>query len=229
MPLLSHIRSTERRTLQAKSVSRKRVPMRPVFIHVSKNAGTSIVSSAGDRIVNAGHRTAANWVAEYGFEAPLFGVVRHPYHRVLSEYRYRRRRWESGEKNPHLTNLGLRFEEWAIATFENNEYRTRSFFERNNVAYNAQNLVDDVAIWFISQVDWLSNSHQQLLVDDLLRFEHLTDDWSTFSAKYGLNSNLVHVNSSPGQLADEEQLTSRIREMIYQYYRADFDRFGYDR
>ena len=85
-----------------------------------------------------------------------------------------------------------------------------------------------MAIWFISQVDWLSDSCQQLLVDDLLRFEHLADDWSTLSAKYELKNDLMHVNSSPRQLAAEQQLTPRVRELIYEYYRSDFDRFGYD-
>ena len=228
MLALSLARFSERRPLQATFTARGRNPMRPVFIHVSKNAGTSIVTSAGGRIINAGHRTAASWVAEHGSEAPLFSVVRHPYDRVLSEYHYRRRRWEGGEHNPHLTNLSLPFDEWAIATYEGNEYRTRSFFELNGVAYNAHNLVNDVAIWFISQVDWLSDSCQQLLVDDLLRFEHLADDWSTLSAKYELKNDLMHVNSSPRQLAAEQQLTPRIRELIYEYFRADFDRFGYD-
>ena len=60
--------------------------MKPVFIHVSKNGGTSIVESAGDQIVNAGHRTASSWLAEHGDDALLFAVVRHPYERVASEY-----------------------------------------------------------------------------------------------------------------------------------------------
>jgi hypothetical protein len=228
MLALIFARFAERRPLQAPFAGRGGNPMRPVFIHISKNAGTSIVSSAGDRIINAGHRTAASWVAEHGSEAPLFSAVRHPYDRVLSEYHYRRRRWEGGENNPHLTNLSLPFDEWVIATYEGDEYRTRSFFELTGVAYNAHNLVDDVAIWFISQVDWLSDSHQRLLVNDLLRFEHLADDWSTLSAKYDLKDDLVHVNSSPRPLAAEQQLTPGIRDLIYQYYRSDFDRFGYD-
>ena len=108
--------------------------MRPVFIHISKNAGTSIVSSAGDRIVNAGHRTAASWVAEHGSEAPLFSAVRHPYDRVLSEYHYRRRRWEGGENNPHLTNLSLPFDEWVIATYEGDMVSSRTAVRATSTA-----------------------------------------------------------------------------------------------
>ncbi len=201
--------------------------MKPVFIHISKNAGTSIVSTAGETITNAGHRTAASWVAEYGADAPLFSVIRHPYDRVLSEYHYRRRRWNSGENNPHLMNLDLSFDDWVIATYEGDQYRTRSFFERTGVPYNRHNLVGDVLIWFISQVEWLGDADQQLLVEELLRFEHLREDWSTFSARHGIERALVHANSSPRPSDAEQRIAQRTRDIIHRYYRADFERFDF--
>ena len=202
--------------------------VRPVFVHISKNAGTSIVATAGERIVNAGHRTAARWVAQHGTAQPLFAVLRHPYDRVLSEYHYRQRRWRSGESNPHLANLHLPFDEWVATTFEDGAYRTRSFFERTGVPYNDFNMVGDQLIWFIPQVEWVTDAHGGLLVDDLLRFEHLADDWSAFGAKYGIDGVLRHANQSPRPVGAEQMMSRQSRELIHQHYRVDFERFGYE-
>ena len=202
--------------------------MKPVFVHISKNAGTSIVVTAGEHITDAGHRTAASWVAANGSERPLFAVVRHPCDRVLSEYHYRQRRWRSGERNPHLANLHLSFDEWVATTFEDGTYRTRSFFERSGVPYNEHNMVGDQLIWFIPQVDWLGDSEQRLFVDHLLRFEQLAQDWSTFSAEYGIDGTLEHVNRSPRPVGAERLMSQRSRELIHEHYRVDFERFGYE-
>lgn len=197
-------------------------------MHISKNAGTSIVATAGERIVNAGHRTAARWVAEHGSAQPLFAVVRHPCERVLSEYHYRLRRWRSGERNPHLANLHLPFDEWVAATFDDGTFRTRSFFQRSGVPYNEHNMVGDQLIWFIPQVEWVTDARASLLVDDLLRFEHLADDWSTFGAKYGIDSVLRHANPSPRPVGAVQMMSRHSRELIHQHYRVDFERFGYE-
>jgi hypothetical protein len=203
-------------------------PMKPVFVHISKNAGTSIVATARELITDAGHRTAARWVAAHGSQRPLFAVVRHPYDRVLSEYHYRLRRWRSGEKNPHLANLHLPIDEWAATTFEDGAYRTRSYFERSGVPYNEHNMVGGQLIWFIPQVDWLDDNEQRLLVDGLLRYEHLAQDWSAFCAKFGIDRMLEHVNRSPRPAESEQLLSPRSRELIHEHYRVDFERFGYD-
>ena len=202
--------------------------MKPVFIHISKNAGTSIVATAGEHIIDAGHGTAARWVAANGNEWPLFAVVRDPYDRVLSEYHYRQRRWRSGESNPHLANLHMSFDEWVSTTFEDGAYRTRSFFEHSGVPYNEHNMVGDQLIWFIPQVEWLADSEQGLLVDHLLPFEHFAEDWATFSATYGIDRTLGHVNRSPRPDGSERLMSARSRALIHEHYRVDFERFGYE-
>ncbi len=203
--------------------------MKPVFIHVSKNAGTSIVSAADGAITSAGHRTAASWIAGHGTATPLFGVVRDPVDRVLSEYHYRRRRWSAGEDNPHLANLHLGFDDWVRATYEGDEFRTRSFFERTGVPYNPRNLIDDVLVWFIPQTRWLGGADGRLLVEDVLRFEQLAADWATFCAKYDIDRELVHVNTSQRPPRIEQEVTRHTLDIIHEYYRVDFDRFGYER
>ena len=170
--------------------------MKPVFVHISKNAGTSIKSAAGASIRVAGHRTAASWVAEYGRSAPLFAVHRNPFDRVVSEYFYRRRRFLGGENNPHLSNLGKPFDEWVVSTFRDGEYRTKAFFEAHRIPYRSFNMIGDCLIWFLPQTSWIGGEDGEILVDETLCYESLRDDWSSFSRKYGIHKTLGHHNAS---------------------------------
>lgn len=202
--------------------------MKPVFIHVSKAAGTSIVSSAGDSIVNAGHRTAASWVTEHGRADSLFAVVRHPLDRVISEYFFRRCRWRSGELNPHLFNLDLSFDDWVMATYAGETYRTRSFFERTGIEFVEHSMVNDVYLWFLPQVGWLCGEDGELLIHDVLRFETLAADWSRFSAKQGLSGELVHANAAARDPGIASSIAPRTHDVINEYFADDFERFGYE-
>ena len=202
--------------------------MKPVFIHISKNAGTSVNAAAGGYIMNAGHRTAASWVAEHGTDRPLFAIVRDPYRRVISEYSYRRRRFDRGEQNPHLTNLVKPFDEWALSTYQGDEFRTRGFFERTGAPFNEFNMIGDRLIWFIPQAEWLTDSNGELLVDDVLRFETLADDWRRLSEKYGFSCDLGHRNQSPAPSDLADRLTKPVRDVITDYFDKDFDLFGYE-
>jgi len=200
----------------------------PVFIHINKTAGTSIVESAGSHIVHAGHRSARDWVAEQGRGGSLFSVVRHPYERVRSEYTYRRRRWKDGESHPHFANLRLPFDQWVHQTFVGDAFRTRGFFERTGVEFTEANMVDDVLIWFHSQSSWLCDRDGQVLVDEVLHVERLTDEWPAFCRRHGFDAPLAHANASPPSGRVTERFTDEVRAIIADYYAEDFERFGYE-
>lgn len=200
---------------------------RPVFIHISKNAGSSISASAGDAIVNAGHRTAASWVAEHGAAPTLFAVVRNPFDRVVSEYCFRRRRFENGEANPHLANLCLPFGQWAIDTYRHGHYRTRAFFERMGVPYNECSMVGDTLLWFLPQVTWLGAPDGTLLTTDLLRFERLATDWNEFAARHSIGARLDHRNASPRNASYRAYYDDETRGVIESYFSQDLATFGY--
>ena len=201
--------------------------MKPVFIHISKNAGTSIVSAAGENIVTAGHQTAARWVATHGRGSPLFAVIRNPYDRVLSEYLYRKGRYDQGEQNPHLVNLDKTFGDWVVSTYRHGEFCTRSFFERTGVPYNASTMIDDMPIWFLPQTRWISGQERELLVDDILRYETLENDWARFTRKHRFNAHLERRNASPRPPGLDACYTAQAREVVQSHFREDFYVFGY--
>ena len=201
--------------------------MKPVFIHVSKNGGTSVVRSAGAHIVSAGHRTAASWITEHGRSGPLFAVVRDPYDRVVSEYAYRRRRLHSGERNAHLPSAEAPFDRWVMSTFLGGQFRTQEFFDRTGTPHESANMVDGNLIWFVPQTKWLCDDNKQLLVDKVLRFEKLDEDWAQFSHAHGFECPLVHANASPRSAELRAELDPRVKGIIYHHYRDDFEVFGY--
>ncbi len=201
--------------------------MKPVFIHISKNAGSSIIRTAGDAIIVAGHCTAARWIADNGRPGPLFAVVRNPFDRVVSDYFFRRRRVESGDRNPHLANLGKSFDEWVVATYRHGEFRSRAFFESRAIPYIEGNMVGDTLIWFLPQVRWIGGARGEILVDELLRYERLESDWRRFAAKHGIDARLTHDNASPRELDYRHYYSSRSRDVVRSYYREDLETFGY--
>jgi hypothetical protein len=224
----------EQRTLfQTRSVNRGAlVPSggpaaKPVFIHVSKNAGSSIVSTAGASILNAGHRTAVSWAREHGEGHPLFAVIRNPYDRVVSEYFYRKRRYNAGDRNSHVSNLSKSFEDWALSTYRDGELRTRSFFEDAGIAFSERNMIGDQLIWFIPQTDWLGDGQGRLLVHDFLRFENLKWDWMDWAEQHSLPVRLPTRNVSDRKRDYRVYYSAETRRLIADYYREDLEAFGY--
>ena len=192
----------------------KKRTAKPVFIHISKNAGTSIVKSAGKAIVVAGHRTAASWLAEQGDGAALFAVVRNPFDRVVSEYFYRKRRYEAGEKNPHLANLTKSFEDWVVATFRDGEFRTKAFFNETGVRYNADNMVGETLIWFLGEG---SNAVMGTL----------NEDWARFASAHQLHGGLTFRNSSNREQDFRPYYSPRTRALVDAYFHEDLAAFDY--
>ena len=201
--------------------------MKPVFVHISKNAGTSIKNTAGASIRVAGHRTAENWLAENGQSAPLFAVVRNPFDRVVSEYFYRRNRLRGGEKNPHLSNLTKPFDEWVASTYRDGEYRSRHFLEAHEVPYNEFNMIGDCLIWFLPQTLWITGKDGKILVDEILRYETLTDDWNRFSGKFGINRVLAQHNVSKRSRDYRSYYSPYSREIVQAYFQPDLETFDY--
>lgn len=204
--------------------------VKPTFIHISKNAGSSIMHSAGGHIDNAGHTTAYRWISMHGEHTDLFAVIRNPFDRVVSEYFFRRKRYENDEKNPHLANLHLDFNDWLIDTFEKGSFCTQAFFNGSGVSYNERNMVNGKLIWFITQCEWLNEPIQnQPLVKHLLRFESLDTDWKIFASQYpNLPKVLPIVNRSRDNNNYRKHYSLTSRSVIESLFKEDLDAYDYD-
>ncbi len=191
-----------------------------VFVHIPKTGGQSIehvfLARLGltwqDRAAilmrqrgpgepgptRLAHLFAREYV-EFGYlsadvfaDAFKFTVVRNPYDRALSQYRYRTR------------NRPATFESFIALLAENDESRH-----------------------LMPQADFVLDNSGQPLVDRIIRFEQLADEFAEMSKRiFGKRVELEHHNKSPDAIGPEA-LDTATRRIIHKRYEQDFDLFRY--
>jgi hypothetical protein len=115
----------------------------------------------------------------------------------------------------------------VISTCHAGKYNNRLFFETRGVPFNGFNMIGDCLIWFLPQTLWITDENEDILVDEMLRYETLEDDWRRFSKKFGIDSALVQHNVSKRRRDYRSYYSSRSREVVYEYFREDFEAFDY--
>lgn len=181
---------------------------RSIFIHIPKCAGTSVAKALyGD---DPGHHTAD----QYHYANPVkferyfkFSIVRNPYDRTYSMYKYLSAR---AEKYPNtLINKAGKF-----ATFE-------QFVQE----WLADERLLESFLFTWPQMRFVY-SGQKLAVDYLIKMENLEVGFSKIKARVRPNAQLVHINqgnNKPYNWSDNNS-TRRIVESVY---KDDFELFGY--
>ncbi|SFT89350.1 sulfotransferase family 2 domain-containing protein [Sedimentitalea nanhaiensis] len=154
------------------------------------------------------HLYASEYVALGHLEADRFArylkftIVRHPFDRVLSEYRYRAaamQRRSAGRDMPDLDAF--------LQTDSSDEY-------------------SDLSRHLVPQVRYIRDAQGRCLVDEVLRFEDLAQQIAPlFTRIFGAVRALPHHNKSAQNA--EMRLTAAQKEQVFLRYRADFEAFDY--
>lgn len=182
-----------------------------LFIHIPKNAGTSILSSLGHSRgrdhVEWRHYVGANpkWFENYH----KFAICRHPMDRLLSAYQYAKR---GGNKSPQDMRLKKYIDEHSDSFI--------SFVDRVlDWTFIQENLL------FKPQYLFVYDGEENIKVDTLLRFESLSEDWRILAEKLGVKQTLGKENTSANVSLPElsELLSAKVNEL----YEKDFRLFGY--
>lgn len=146
-----------------------------IFIHINKTGGSSIEQALK---LPFEHLTAQEKKAEVGAtkwtEKFTFTFVRNPFDKVCSHYRYRVK-----TNQTQLRSSPLSFNDWV----------RRSYGDQDPKYYDNPKM-------FMPQFDWLSDEQGQLMVDEIYRFEHLTDDFAAFARRFDLDVRLPHLKAS---------------------------------
>lgn len=174
------------------------------FIHIPKNAGSSVVITLDipKSGAHGSHRTYKELRSELGTTLdrfPSFAIVRNPWDRMVSIFKYRK-------KNNYLHHISpdCTFEEWL---FHPNTPQCSGHME------------------FANQIGCLIDGKHS--VTDCLRYEYLEEDWSLLSKKYNLPKKLPTLNASPGD-AYESYYTPQSIDFVSNLFKADINYFGYE-
>ena len=176
-----------------------------VFIHINKNAGSSIEEALGARHE---HRTAQEKRNELGEKLWRkkfkFTVVRNPWDKVVSHYHYR--------VQTNQTKLGetpIPLPEWVC----------RAYGKQDPAYYDKPKM-------FMPQLDWLTDAEGTVMVDFVARFENLQQDFEAICQRLNRTAHLPQLRKSERgdyrKYYDEES-----KAVVASWFAKDITHFGY--
>ena len=188
-----------------------------VFVHVPKAAGSSVNQALYGRFM--GHYTARD-VARFGSPAvkalPRFAVVRDPWSRTVSAWRFARAGVGQGEGVVAGMRDAARYDRPEFAGFER--------FVRDWLAHADLAAEDGV---FQPQSRWLTDAGGRTIVDHVGRLEDLAPTIAWVEARTGRPLAIPHTNRS-GDAVDWRALyTAETAAIVGRVYAGDARRLGY--
>jgi len=175
------------------------------FIHIPKNAGTSIQNMFGP--TSLGHRRVHELKG-----SPFFACVRNPYDRAVSAYWFIRQ-----------TQARVAFN-MAKTWKDVNEFWIS--FEKENKSPFGRLVANQID--FIRDVKGTGGVSPR--IETVLRYETLAEDWPAFALLHDLPP-LTHKNKSELRPATpwQEQLSDESIAKIGELYADDFETLNYER
>ena len=179
-----------------------------IFIHINKNAGSSINSAFGKKKFHLTVKELINLLGEKEFSKAIkFTVVRNPYDRVISQYVHR---VKTNQSNMFEDNINLNT--WIDKVYGD---------QKDPKYYKPQYKM------FYTQKQWLTNINGEIRADYILKFEELHSDFNNFCHEYDLNIKLPHLNRSLSSKQDN-YLNNESIGIIEQHFEEDFEAFEYN-
>jgi len=177
------------------------------FIHINKCGGTSVEAALGLPKIHDTARQRRDKIGVARLERiTSFALVRCPYDKVASHYRYRVKTNQTGLGNG-IPNL--------------NEWVRRAYGEREPRYY-------DIPLMFAPCIDWLKDDDGEVMVDLWVRLEEIDRDWQQIEALIGTSATLSKQNSTVrGSDSKKDKLNAESIAIINDHFRNDFKTFGY--
>lgn len=176
-----------------------------IFIHINKTGGTSIDKALGLRKKHLTAQEVIDWVGKEAFSASFkFAVVRNPWDKVVSHYKFRIK-----NQDPGLTENPIDFTSWVKKTYGP---------EKDPIYYSNPTM-------FLPQVDWLKDHEGQIQIDEILRFERLSEEFDRIRPFVG-GKKLPHVNKT-APTNYREFYDAETQKIISDWFAEDLALFGY--
>jgi hypothetical protein len=176
-----------------------------IFIHINKTGGSSIEKALN---LPFEHLTATEKIKQVGIEKWqqkfTFSFVRNPYDKVCSHYRYRVKTNQTKLKeNP------LSFAKWVQLT-----YGQQDPFYCDNIKM------------FLPQHQWMCDTNGKLLVNQVYKFENLSQDFTRLCKKLNLKATLPHLKPSK-PVNYQSFYDESTKATVEAYFEQDFKMFNY--
>jgi hypothetical protein len=186
-----------------------------IFIHIPKNAGTSIIKTMGveNLYMDKTIEEYKEHYQDYWNDYKKFTSIRDPIDRFISAYKFARMKesgWfsatgeESLEKHHHYD---------LCNSMDINEYT--SYIYKNPKEFNR---------WIIPQTFHILNKDNEIEIDYYVRYENLLEDLK----KIGIDA-IEKLNSSKIDDDNIIQLTRKSKNMLYEIYDIDYQNFSYNK
>lgn len=174
-----------------------------LFVGIPKNASESICKTLCDSTgVSRNHNHTP--IIKFNYKKYYsFCVVRNPYDRFLSAYTYLQYqpRWKKS-----VDEILIMLEKAKI-------------FNIFNIKYNFD-------IVFAPQYLFICDEKNNILVNKIMRYEKLDEEWNNFQQKYKVE-NIQKKNITPNKRKIVKKLSNDQKKRIYNLYKTDFVLFGY--
>ncbi len=191
---------------------------RCIFIHIPKNAGTSIRSALGLR--GGGHRPwryHATGQPQIWRQYTSFAVVRNPWDRAVSAYHHATMQDSHWHKRQSLSHPDYR----VLAD--------KSFEECLSILCHQPGRLSHES--WLDQTHWIVDAESPegtIMVETLLRYETLADDFAKLCRRLRIDCDaLPTLNRSQRSQDYRSHYTEQTRKMVEQLYAADIRTFGY--
>ena len=168
------------------------------FAHNRKTGGTSIRKFFRDNEYPLVRLNEGNML-DIGIIS--FGVIRNPYTRCISSWKY----CESTRTRTLLDCLKTPPDEEVAYYTHGHDYRH----------------------FTLPQSHWLHHPTTNKRVDHLIKFENLEEEIYNLCDQYEIEIKKMFPKENAGKYDHNIQLTSEEKEAIYNFYKVDFDIFGF--
>jgi len=202
---------------------------RHVFVHIPKNAGSSVAEALD--MPMSWHYTAQAYRERLGTAAYKrrfsFAFVRNPWDRFLSLYRYARldeSRYHSAI-DPEDAPYG-KHDDYDLLQDASPE-ECAQYLQEGRLEH------DDLINHWRPQSDWLTDDSGEIIVDFIGRVESIEEDFQIVADRVALAVDTLPMTNPSTSSKDSEKdyrssFTEEARRIVTEYYQEDICRFGYE-